>query len=153
MSLRRSLYILLVITVAGISALTGALVGGVAVYRTRQENLAGQLTIFGPTDDQTVSGTGFFIAQDRYIITNNPVVEGAQEVTIILSDGTEQQATIVGTDLYSDIAVLKTDGDVPAVAKLGNSDVLKPGDRISLELVRGNGTMQVEVTLGEAQLG
>ena len=123
MSLRGSLYILLVITVAGISALTGALAGGVAIYRTLQENLAGQLTIFGPTGDQTGSGTGFFI-------TNNYVVQGPQEVTIILSDVTEQQASIVGTDLYSDIAVLRTDGDVPAVAKLGNSDVLKPRESV-----------------------
>jgi 2-alkenal reductase len=92
--------------------------------------IPGQLTIFGPTGDQTVSGTGFFITEDGYILTNNHVVEGAQQVTIILSDGTEQQAAIVGTDLYSDIAVLKTGGSVPAVARLGNSDVLKPGESV-----------------------
>jgi 2-alkenal reductase len=173
---RRSLYILLVIAVAGISALTGALAGGAVVYRSLQQDsvappgpiqdvsqpdqslilnttdiqtsitrsvekvgpavvtvvgtIPGQLTIFGPTGDQTVSGTGFFITEDGYILTNNHVVEGAQQVTIVLSDGTEQQATIVGTDLYSDIAVLKTDGAVPAVAGLGNSDVLKPGESV-----------------------
>jgi serine protease Do len=87
----------------------------------------GQMTFFGPTGDQTVSGTGFFITDQGYILTNNHVVEGTREVNIILSDGTEERATIVGTDLYSDIAVLKTDGKVPAVATLGNSDVLKPG--------------------------
>jgi 2-alkenal reductase len=181
MLLRRSLYILLVIAVAGISALTGALAGGAVVYHTLQQGSAnlpgsvqetllsnntdpnqtltlnttdietsitqsvekvgpavvtvvgtipGQSTFFGPTGDQTVSGTGFFITEDGYIITNNHVVEGTQEVNIILSDGTEQTATIVGTDLYSDIAVLKTGGSVPAVAKLGNSDVLKPGESV-----------------------
>ena len=181
MTLRRSLYILLVIVVAGFSALTGALAGGAVVYRALQQgsgNLPGlvqeilpsdnagpgqtltlsttdietsitqsvekvgpavvtvvgtipsQFTFFGPTGDQTVSGTGFFITDQGYIITNNHVVEGAQEVTIVLSDGTEQQATLVGTDIYSDIAVLKTDGNVPAVAKLGNSDVLKPGESV-----------------------
>ena len=41
-----------------------------------------------------------------------------------------KKPTIVGTDLYSDIAVLKTDGKVPAVARLGNSDVLKPGESV-----------------------
>jgi serine protease Do len=92
--------------------------------------LPGQLTIFGPTGDQTVSGTGFFITEDGYIITNNHVVEGTKEVNIILSDGTQQTATIVGTDPYSDIAVLKTDGKVPAVASLGNSDVLDPGESV-----------------------
>src|SRR5574339_156151 len=76
----------------------------------------GQMTIFGMTGDQTVSGSGFFITDQGYIITNNHVVEGTKEVSIVLSDGTEQKATIVGTDPYSDIAVLKTEGKVPSVA-------------------------------------
>jgi 2-alkenal reductase len=88
------------------------------------------MTFFGPTGEQTVSGTGFFITDSGYIVTNNHVVEGTQEVNIVLSDGTQQQATIVGTDLYSDIAVLKTDGSVPAIARLGNSDVLQPGESV-----------------------
>jgi 2-alkenal reductase len=92
--------------------------------------IPGQNTFFGPTGDQTVSGTGFFITDQGYILTNNHVVEGTKEVTIVLSDGTEQKATIVGTDLYSDIAVLKTESNVPAVAKLGNSDVLQPGESV-----------------------
>ena len=92
--------------------------------------IPGQMTFFGPSGDQTVSGSGFFITKDGYILTNNHVVEGTQEVSIILSDGTEQKATIVGTDIYSDIAVLKTNRKVPAVAKLGNSDVLQPGESV-----------------------
>ena len=90
----------------------------------------GQLTMFGPTGDQTVSGTGFFITDQGYILTNNHVVEGTKEVNIILSDGTQEKATIVGTDPYSDIAVLKADGKVPAVAALGNSDKLDPGESV-----------------------
>ena len=92
--------------------------------------LPGQMTIFGPTADQTVSGTGFFITQGGYIITNNHVVEGTREVALILSDGSQEQATIVGRDRYSDIAILKTEGKVPAVARLGNSDALKPGQSV-----------------------
>jgi serine protease Do len=180
MSWKKTLYILLVMAVAGISALTGAAAGGVVVYKAIQQGkslpapvqeimpanntnpsqtlvlnttdietsvtqsvervgpavvtvvgtVPGQNTFFGPTGDQTVSGSGFFITGQGYILTNNHVVEGTHEVNIVLSDGTEQKATIVGTDLYSDIAVLKTDGKVPAVAKLGNSDVLKPGESV-----------------------
>src|SRR5215211_962896 len=92
--------------------------------------LPGQMTIFGQTGDQTVSGTGFFITDQGYILTNNHVVEGTKEVNIVLSDGSEQTATIVGTDPYSDIAVLKTHGKVPAVASLGNSDALNPGESV-----------------------
>jgi S1-C subfamily serine protease len=92
--------------------------------------IPGQMTFFGVTGDQTVSGTGFFITDQGYILTNNHVVEGTQQVNIILSDGTQQSATIVGTDQYSDIAVLKTDGKVPAVVALGNSDKLDPGESV-----------------------
>jgi S1-C subfamily serine protease len=90
----------------------------------------GQQTIFGMTEDGKVSGSGFFISDQGYIITNNHVVDGTKDVSIILSDGAEQSATIVGTDPYSDIAVLKTDGSVPAVVTLGNSDLLKPGESV-----------------------
>jgi 2-alkenal reductase len=92
--------------------------------------IPGQMTFFGVTGDQTVSGTGFFISDQGYILTNNHVVEGAKEVNIVLSDGSQQKATLVGTDQYSDIAVLKTDGKVPAVAALGNSDKLDPGESV-----------------------
>lgn len=92
--------------------------------------IPGQMTFFGPTGDQTVSGSGFFINEQGYLLTNNHVVEGVSDVKIILSDGTEQAATIVGTDIYADIAVLKTEGKVPAVAVLGNSDALDPGESV-----------------------
>jgi 2-alkenal reductase len=92
--------------------------------------IPGQQTFFGFTGDQTVSGSGVFISDQGYILTNNHVVEGTQEVSIVLADGTEQPATVVGTDLYSDIAVLKTEGQVPAVAALGNSDMLEPGESV-----------------------
>ena len=92
--------------------------------------IPGQMTFFGQSGDQTVSGSGVFISDQGYVLTNNHVVEGAQNITIVLSDGTTQPVTVVGTDIYSDIAVLKTNGKVPAVATLGNSDLLKPGETV-----------------------
>ncbi len=92
--------------------------------------IPGQLTFFGPTGDQTVSGSGVFISDEGYILTNNHVVEDANEVSIILSDGSQENATIVGTDLYADLAVLKTDRKAPALAILGNSDTLNPGETV-----------------------
>ena len=88
----------------------------------------GQAGFFGQTPDQTVSGSGFFISDQGYVITNNHVVEGAQSLTVVLSTGAQEPATVVGTDQYNDIAVLKVDGRVPAVATLGNSDLLSPGE-------------------------
>jgi 2-alkenal reductase len=92
--------------------------------------IPGQTSLFGSSGAQTVSGSGVFISDQGYILTNNHVVEGTQGVTIVLSNGSQEKATIVGTDQYNDIAVLKTDGKVPAVAALGNSDVLKPGESV-----------------------
>ncbi|MGB8252430.1 MAG: trypsin-like peptidase domain-containing protein [Anaerolineaceae bacterium] len=92
--------------------------------------IPGQMTFFGQSSDATVSGSGLFISDQGYILTNNHVVEGTQDIQVILSDGQQEKATIVGTDQYSDVAVLKTDGKVPAVATLGNSDILTPGETV-----------------------
>jgi len=62
------------------------------------------------------AGSGFVISADGYIVTNNHVVEGATKVTVVFDDGTEQVATIIGTDERTDLAVVKIDGkDLPFV--------------------------------------
>jgi len=109
--------------------------------------IPGQMTFFGMSGDQTVSGSGVFISDQGYILTNNHVVEGTKEVNIVLSDGTQENATIVGTDQYSDIAVLKTDGNVPAVASLGNSDKLDSGESV-IAIGSPLGTFKNTVTVG-----
>jgi serine protease Do len=92
--------------------------------------IPGQQTFFGYTGDSTSTGSGVFISTDGYILTNNHVIEGAQQLQVIFADGSEQDATLVGTDQYSDLAVLKVDGPAPAVATLGNSDALNPGETV-----------------------
>jgi S1-C subfamily serine protease len=92
--------------------------------------IPGQMTFFGPTGDQTVSGSGFFISEDGYLLTNYHVVGGVEDVSLILSDGSQINASLVGGDVYSDLAVLKTDSAPPAVARLGNSDLLNPGETV-----------------------
>jgi len=90
----------------------------------------GQMTFFGYSGDSTVSGSGVIITQDGYILTNNHVVDDTNELTVILSDGSELGATVVSTDSFADLAVLKVEGDMPGVAVLGNSDNLKPGETV-----------------------
>lgn len=90
----------------------------------------GQQTFFGRTADSEVSGSGVFISEDGYILTNNHVVENTTQQWVILSDGTRQEAMLVGTDRYADLAVLKAEGPVPAVAALGNSALLDPGESV-----------------------
>ncbi len=72
-------------------------------------------------------GSGVIIRSNGYIVTNNHVVEGADEVTVVLYNGEEYEAEIVGTDPYSDLAVLKIDAEgLPAVS-FGDMDDVRVG--------------------------
>jgi serine protease Do len=74
-------------------------------------------------------GSGFIIDKKGYIITNNHVIEGADEIQVRLSDKEEYDAEIIGSDPKTDVALIKIDpkDDLP-VAPLGNSDELKVGE-------------------------
>lgn len=88
---------------------------------------------FGDTPQQEFRrrglGSGFIISDDGYIVTNNHVVDKAQDIQVILEDGKKYKAEIVGKDAKTDIALLKIEpeGDLHAV-ELGDSDNLKIGD-------------------------
>jgi 2-alkenal reductase len=90
----------------------------------------GRVGFFGQSPDQEVSGSGFIITEDGYILTNNHVVEGTESVSVVLANGSELPAEVVNSDEFSDLAVLKASGEMPAVAVLGNSDRLKPGETV-----------------------
>jgi serine protease Do len=78
---------------------------------------------------QNSLGSGFIISSDGYIFTNNHVIEKADKIKVILSDGKEYDAEIKGQDANTDIALIKITpkGDLPAV-KFGDSDTLRIGD-------------------------
>ena len=90
--------------------------------------IPGQNTVFGRTGDSPVSGSGVIISEQGYILTNQHVVEDTRDIYVIFADGKEEPAELIGGDVFSDIAVLKVDGEMPAVATVGNSDTLKPGE-------------------------
>jgi serine protease Do len=92
--------------------------------------IPGQNTFFGYSGDSTSTGSGVFISSDGYILTNNHVIESASQYQVVYADGTQHDASLVGTDQYSDLAVLKVTDKVPSVAKLGNSDALNPGETV-----------------------
>lgn len=76
-------------------------------------------------------GSGFIIDPAGYIVTNNHVIEGADEITVILSDGTSMPATLIGRDQTTDLAVLKVNSKQPLrVAKWGDSDKARIGDLV-----------------------
>ncbi|MBQ8526427.1 MAG: trypsin-like peptidase domain-containing protein [Clostridia bacterium] len=74
------------------------------------------------------SGSGVIISADGYIVTNNHVIEGATEIGIILSNGEQYNAKLVGTDSRTDLAVVKIEASDLTYAKLGTSSELRVGD-------------------------
>nr|WP_169795919.1 DegQ family serine endoprotease [Pseudoponticoccus marisrubri] len=74
-------------------------------------------------------GSGFVISEDGYVVTNNHVIEGADEILVEFFEGFELPAELVGTDPNTDIALLKVDADEPlAFVPFGDSDTARVGD-------------------------
>lgn len=73
-------------------------------------------------------GSGVIISKDGYIVTNNHVVDGADELSVKLNDGRELKARVIGTDANTDLALIKIQGDDFPTIPVGNSDNLKLGE-------------------------
>ncbi|WP_026099959.1 HhoA/HhoB/HtrA family serine endopeptidase [Fortiea contorta] len=76
---------------------------------------------------QRGTGSGFIISKDGRILTNAHVVDGADNVTVILKDGRSLQGRVVGRDELTDVAVIKVQADNLPTVTVGNSDQLQPG--------------------------
>ncbi|WP_342244773.1 DegQ family serine endoprotease [Pseudomonas sp. OTU5201] len=72
-------------------------------------------------------GSGFIISRDGYVLTNNHVVAGADEIIVRLSDRSELEAKLIGADPRTDVALLKVEGKDLPIVKIGKSDELKVG--------------------------
>ncbi|MHB8912597.1 MAG: DegQ family serine endoprotease, partial [Lysobacter sp.] len=75
----------------------------------------------------TSLGSGFLISDDGYVLTNHHVVDGADKITVKLSDRREFKATLIGSDQQSDVALLRIEGKGLPALRTGNSNQLKPG--------------------------
>lgn len=93
------------------------------------------------------SGSGVIISADGFIVTNNHVVEGARELEVVFADGRQVEAELIGTFELTDLAVIRVDEPVPAVAELGDSDALQPGARV-IAIGSPLGRFQNTVTTG-----
>ena len=82
----------------------------------------------GPQRSEAL-GSGFVISEDGYIVTNNHVIEGADEIEVEFFSGERLKAKLVGTDPKTDIALLKVESDKPLpFVSFGNSDLMRVGD-------------------------
>ena len=83
------------------------------------------------TQPRVAGGTGFIVSEDGFILTNNHVVAGAQEVTVYFADRRQFTARIVGADPFTDVAVIKIEAGAPLpVMAFGDSDDVKVGEWI-----------------------
>lgn len=88
-----------------------------------------------PGQEQAVgTGSGVIYKNEggtAYVVTNHHVIEGANGIEVTLADGSKVEAALVGSDIWTDLAVLEMDGaNVPDVAEFGDSDVLKQGETV-----------------------
>jgi Do/DeqQ family serine protease len=102
-------------------------------------------------------GSGVIVSPSGYILTNNHVVEGADDIEVILIDSRRAKAKVIGTDPETDLAILKVELDKLPVIVLGSSDTLEIGDQV---LAIGNPfgvgqtvTSGIISALGRSQLG
>ncbi len=100
-------------------------------------------TMLSPTS----SGSGVIIDSKGLIVTNNHVIEQQRALQVIFSDGKKTGATVVGADPVSDIAIIKVQGTVPAVAPLGDSSAIEPG-QVAIAIGSPLGNFQGTVTVG-----
>ena len=84
----------------------------------------------GREEPQSGLGSGVIISASGYILTNNHVIEGADEIEVVLLDARKAKAKVIGTDPETDLAILKIELDKLPVIVLGNSDALQVGDPV-----------------------
>ncbi|SDG68378.1 serine protease Do [Planococcus glaciei] len=111
---------------------TSAAVVGVTNLKTAQQNPF--MPAAGAEAQEAGTGSGVIYKKDggsAYIVTNNHVVEGAERVKVTLADETELDAEVLGTDVWTDLAVLKVDSSsISTIAEFGDSSVLKAGEPV-----------------------
>ena len=111
-------------------------------------NVSATTNYFGQTVQTAASGTGFFITEDGYVLTNYHVISTAHQygyaVSVLTYDGTTYQATIVGVDEDNDIALLKIDASGVTPVTFGDSDSMAVGDTV---YAVGNPLGELEFTM------
>ena len=114
-----------------------------------------QFDFFGyaaPTEDSEVSpageGSGVIMSEDGYIITNAHVIAGATSLKVITSDGETYEATLVGSDEVTDLAIIKVDATGLPAAEFGAADDLRVGDQVVAIGNPGGSVFSSSVTVG-----
>lgn len=120
-------------TYAAESAVDAVVFVKVTVKTTQQYNIDPLFRYFfgipeNQEREQQGSGSGVIIRQDGYIVTNNHVVQGATKIEVTLNNNKTYEATVIGTDPVTDVALIKIDADGLPIVPFGDSDNLRLGE-------------------------
>ncbi|MBP3673372.1 MAG: trypsin-like peptidase domain-containing protein [Oscillospiraceae bacterium] len=105
--------------------------GGLSLQEIYEKNIDSVVSISCTLHSGSTTGTGVIMSQGGYIVTNCHVVEGAETITVLLTDERSFQATLVGADTVSDLAVLHINAENLTPAEFGDSSVLRVGDSVA----------------------
>ncbi|PDW04512.1 S1C family serine protease [Candidatus Viridilinea mediisalina] len=105
------------------------------------------VTVINRSTQGRGSGSGVIVSDEGYIITNNHVVEGSRDLAVVFADNTRRDAELIGTDPLNDIAVIRVEGALPAVAVVGDAATLQPGETV-LAIGSPLGNFRNSVTAG-----
>ena len=99
-------------------------------------NIQTSTNFLSPTSEGQPAGSGSGVIYKKsgdiaYVVTNHHVIEGASQIEVTLADGTKVEAKLLGSDIWTDLAVLEMDASkVKGVAEFGDSDILKQGETV-----------------------
>jgi 2-alkenal reductase len=104
-------------------------VGPAVVTVINEQTVTGFGAVSGQVETAGI-GTGFIIDEDGHIVSNWHVVTGGEKYIVVFANGENRNATLVGSDEISDLAVVQVEGDVPGVVSFGDSSQLQPGQPV-----------------------
>ena len=104
---------------------------GLSLQDIYAKNIDAVVSITSHLRNGSSTGTGVIFSSNGYIVTNYHVIEGAQAVTVLLTDERQFQATLVGTDSVTDLAVLRVEATDLTAAEFGDSTQLRVGDSVA----------------------
>ena len=104
--------------------------GGLSLQEIYERNIPSVVSVSCTLSSGTTSGTGVILSGQGYIVTNAHVIDGALAIRVLLTDGRELDAHLVGTDRVSDLAVLRIQAEGILGAQFGDSETLRVGDTV-----------------------
>ncbi len=104
--------------------------GGLSLQEIYAKTIDAVVSVTCTTRTGTGTGSGVVISENGYLVTNSHVIDGARTVEVLFNDGTARQATIIGSDALSDLAVLQVAAEGLTAAEFGDDSALRVGDSV-----------------------